>query len=157
MALHDMAMTRFGQWWKRAVRCGYAYADGAARHGRTPERHFVRQVTSAIFWGLLLPLIVVCLAWPTSGASLVLLCGYAVLFWRSERYYRINRGWLGADARLYAAFCVLAKFPNIAGILKYCWRRIWGKPAQIIEHRAAQTAPTALFSGLSSIGCDNNR
>ena len=29
MTLHDMAMTRFGQWWKRTVRAGHAYAEGA--------------------------------------------------------------------------------------------------------------------------------
>ena len=136
-----MAMTRFAQWWKRAVRCGHAYAEGAARYGRTPERHFVRQVGSTIFWGLLLPLIAVGLAWPTHGASLVLLCGYLVLFWRSERYFRIGRGWRAADARLYAAFCVLAKFPHVAGMVKYWSRRIRGKPAQIIEYRGSQTAP----------------
>ena len=29
MTLHDAAMTRFGQWWKRIVRGGHAYAEGA--------------------------------------------------------------------------------------------------------------------------------
>lgn len=143
MTLHDMAMTRFAQWWKRAVRCGHAYAEGAVRYGRTPERHFVRPVASTIFWGLLLPLIVFGLAWPTYGASLVLLCGYLVLFWRSERYSRISRGWQAADARLYAAFCVMAKFPHVAGMVKYWSRRIQGKPAQIIEYRGFQTALAA--------------
>ena len=28
MTLHDAAMTRFSQWWKRSVRCGWAYAQG---------------------------------------------------------------------------------------------------------------------------------
>ena len=138
MTLHDMAMTRFAQWWKRAVRCGHAYAEGVARYGRTPERHYVRQVGSTIFWGLLLPLIALGLAWPTYGASLVLLCGYLVVFWRSERYSRIGRGWPAADARLYAAFCVLAKFPHVAGVVTYWSRRIRGKPAQIIEYRGTE-------------------
>jgi GT2 family glycosyltransferase len=157
MTLHDMAMTRFAQWWKRAVRCGHAYAEGAARHGRTPERHFVRQMRSTIFWGLLLPLIVIGLAWPTHGASLILLCGYLVLFWRSERFFRIGRGWRADDARLYAAFCVLAKFPHLAGMVKYWSRRIRGKPVQIIEYRGAQKALTTPHPELSPITCDHNR
>jgi len=33
MATHDMAMTRFRQWWRRSVRTGHAYAEGAARRG----------------------------------------------------------------------------------------------------------------------------
>jgi GT2 family glycosyltransferase len=157
MTLHDIAMTRFAQWWKRAVRCGHAYAEGMARYGRTPERHFVRQVGSAMFWGLLLPLIVFGLAWPTHGASLVLLCGYPVLFWRSERFFRSGRGWRAADARLYAAFCVLAKFPHVAGIAKYWSRRIRGKPVQIIEYRVAKTAILAPHPVPSPINCDDDR
>ena len=34
MTLHDAAMTRFSQFWKRAKRAGHAYAEGAAVHGR---------------------------------------------------------------------------------------------------------------------------
>ncbi len=34
MTMHDAAMMHFGQWWKRNVRAGYAYAQGAALHGR---------------------------------------------------------------------------------------------------------------------------
>jgi glycosyltransferase involved in cell wall biosynthesis len=33
MTLHDAAMTRFGQWWKRNVRAGHAFAEGNWRHG----------------------------------------------------------------------------------------------------------------------------
>ena len=36
MTLHDAAMTRFGQWWRRALRGGHAAAEGAARHGDAP-------------------------------------------------------------------------------------------------------------------------
>ena len=75
-----MAMTRFAQWWRRSVRAGHAYAEGAARYGRTPERHFVRQVRSILFWGIGLPAAAVVLAWPTRGLSLALLAGYPVLF-----------------------------------------------------------------------------
>jgi GT2 family glycosyltransferase len=143
MTIHDMAMTRFAQWWKRAVRCGHAYAEGTARYGHTEERHFVPQFRSTVFWGLLLPLLAVGLAWPTRGVSLALVVGYAILFWRTERYYRLSRRWPAADARLYAAFCVMAKFPQVIGIATYWSRRIRGKPAQIIEYRATPVAATA--------------
>jgi GT2 family glycosyltransferase len=140
MTVHDMAMTRLAQWWRRAVRCGHAYAEGSARYGRTPERHFVRQMRSTIFWGILLPLFAFGLAWSTWGASLVLLCGYLVLFWKTERYYRLRRSWTASDAGLYAVFCVLAKFPHVVGMAKYWSRRIRGKPAQIIEYRGTVAA-----------------
>ena len=43
------------QWWRRAVRTGHAYVEGAVLHGRSPGRHNVRPVLSAAFWGLLMP------------------------------------------------------------------------------------------------------
>ena len=42
MALDDIAMYRFRQWWRRSTRTGHAYAEGSAMYGHTPERHFVR-------------------------------------------------------------------------------------------------------------------
>ena len=150
MTIHDIAMTRFGQWWKRAVRCGHAYAEGAARYGRTEERHFVRQFRSTLVWGLLLPLLAVGLAWPTRGVSLALVIGYAILFWRTERYYRLSRRWSMADAWLYAAFCVLAKFPELVGIMTYWSRRIRGKPTQIIEYRPTKVTAIATPVGLNT-------
>ena len=76
MTLHDMAMTSFRQWWRRSTRTGHAYAEGSAMYGRTPERHFVRQTRSALFWGFFGPLTALALAWPTRGVSLFLLAGY---------------------------------------------------------------------------------
>ena len=52
MTLHDIAMTRFGQWWRRCVRTGYAYPDLMHLHGKAPERHFVREVRSILISGV---------------------------------------------------------------------------------------------------------
>ena len=53
MALHDADMTRFSQWWTRAVRSGYASAQGAYLHGAGPERHQVWESRRAWLWGVL--------------------------------------------------------------------------------------------------------
>lgn len=134
MALHDMAMTRFGQWWRRNVRAGHAFAEGTARHGRPPERHFVPQARSAALWGLLVPAAIVAPAWSTSGASLALLAGYGLLFARIARG-RCRRGDSARDARLYALFCVLGKFPQAFGLLRYWAGRLSGRRSGIIEHK----------------------
>ena len=55
MTLHDAAMTKFGEFWQRSKRAGHAYAQGAAVHGRHPERHNVKPTLSAILWGMMLP------------------------------------------------------------------------------------------------------
>lgn len=134
MTLHDMAMTRFRQWWLRSVRTGHAYAEGTAMHGRPPERHFVPQVRSVLFWGLLIPLVTLVLAWPTSGVSLLLLFGYGLLYYRIYRRRR-RQGDSARDSRLYALFCVLGKFPQAFGLLRYWAGRLSGRRSGIIEHK----------------------
>jgi GT2 family glycosyltransferase len=137
MTVHDMAMSRFAQWWRRTVRAGHAYAEGAARHGRGPERHFVRDVRSILFWGAGVPIAAALLAWPTYGLSLALLAGYPVLFAKTARYYHRRRGWPASDARLFAAACVVGKFPQAIGVARYWAGRIGGRPSRIIEYKGA--------------------
>lgn len=134
MASHDMAMTRFSQWWRRSVRTGHAYAEGVVRHGRSPDRHFVSQLRSVLFWGLVLPSIALVLAWPTRGASFLLLLGYPWLFMRIRRHAR-RRELSEADSRLFAFACVLAKFPQLIGAAQYWLGRIVGSHSRIIEYK----------------------
>jgi glycosyltransferase involved in cell wall biosynthesis len=138
MSLHDMAMTHFAQWWRRSVRSGYAFAEGAVLHGAPPERHFVRQVRSVAFWGLFVPLLTLALAWPTSGASVLLLFGYVLLVVRTYQSRR-RRGDTPGDCRLYAFFCVLGKFPQSLGLGRYWLGRLSGRRSAVIEYRQART------------------
>ena len=140
MTLHDMAMTSFRQWWRRSTRTGHAYAEGSSMYGRTYERHFVRQTRSAIFWGILIPLTALGLAWPTRGISLTLLVGYFFLYRRTSRYYTCQRGWPLADARLYAFWIVLAKFPHALGVIRYWLGWLSGRRSPVIEYRGAVPA-----------------
>ncbi|MCZ7679547.1 MAG: hypothetical protein M5U28_12600 [Sandaracinaceae bacterium] len=55
MTLHDAAMTRFSQWWRRAERSGHAYAELAAMHGAPPERCYVRETRRIWAWGAAVP------------------------------------------------------------------------------------------------------
>lgn len=139
-SLHDMPMTRFNQWWLRNVRTGYGYADGARLHGKPPERHCMREVRSILLWGVALPAISLALAWPTWGASLLLLAGYPLMYRRIRRY-AIGRGWSEPDARLFARSCMLAKFPNAWGLFTYWYRRCTRHELRNIEYRTAVVAP----------------
>jgi GT2 family glycosyltransferase len=141
MARHDIAMTRFGQWWRRAVRSGHAYAEGAARHGRGPERYSVREVRGILFWGTFLPLVALGAAWPSGGISLALLIAYPVQYARIRRRV-LGRGFSRSDARLYALACLLAKFPQTLGILKYWAARLRGRRTRLIEYKAVANART---------------
>jgi glycosyltransferase involved in cell wall biosynthesis len=143
MTLHDAAMTRFGQWWKRMVRGGWAYAEGSAMHGAPPEKHCVKQSRSAWAWGLVLPLVALLLAWPTRGLSLLLLpLGYGALAAKIYRYRR-GRGDTPRDARRYALFTAIGKIPEATGQLRYYRTRWSGRRATLIEYKgAAPAVPT---------------
>jgi hypothetical protein len=136
MGNHDIAMTRFSQWWWRSLRAGHAYAEGAARHGRSHDRHFVSQVRGALFWGLALPMAALGLAWPTWGLSLGLLAGYPLLY-RRVALSRRRSGDRPDDSRLYALFCVLAKGPHALGVLRYVRRRLVAAQPKIIEYKTS--------------------
>src|SRR5204863_7260044 len=91
MTLHDAAMTRFSQWWRREKRTGYAIAEAAHRFGHTPERFRVRGAWRNWFWGLMLPLLALCSAYPTRGWSLLLLFAYPLQWLKLHRHCRRRR------------------------------------------------------------------
>lgn len=134
MTLHDAAMSRFGQWWKRNLRAGHAFAEGARLHGAPPERHFVRETRRALFWGALLPTVAGAAFLPTLGASGALLFGYPVSAARVYRGLR-RRGRPPGDAALAGAFLTLGKFAEAQGALKFYLDRARGRRAGIIEYK----------------------
>lgn len=141
MTLHDAAMTRFIQWWTRTKRAGHAYACSVFLHGKPPERHNVRERRSAVVWGAVIPLAFVLAALFSRGWGLLLLVIYPIQMARIARYRR-QRGESFADACLYGFFCVLGKFPEVSGILKFHLERWTGKQAKIFEYKGP-AAPSA--------------
>jgi len=135
MTLHDAAMTRFSQFWKRSVRGGWAYAQGVAMYGKPPERHCVRQYYNTWFYGAILPIIMPALAWPTYGISLAALVFiYARHIWK-VRNDRIRHGDDKRHALTYAKLATIAKFPEAIGQAQYWLTRLRGKQATIIEYK----------------------
>lgn len=134
MTLHDAAMTQFGQWWRRSLRAGHSFAEGVALHGHEPERHWVREARSNWFWGLGVPALAVGAAIPTMGLSLLLFLGYGAQVARVYRSMR-RRGMPAADARLYAFFVVLGKFPQVCGQILYWTKRLSGRRGGLIEYK----------------------
>jgi GT2 family glycosyltransferase len=135
MARHDIAMTRFSEWWRRSKRTGHAFAQVAALHGASPERYFVRDCQRIWLWALVLPVLALCLAPFTQGFSmLILFCAYALQFARSC-YRGRTRGWRTGDALLYSFFTMLFKFPALLGLIEYYWRDWRGHAFKIIEYK----------------------
>lgn len=134
MVFHDAAMTSFAQWWRRSVRTGWSFAEGASIHGASPERHKRREMRSAWVWGVLLPTAALLLAVPTRGVSLALFAGYPVLLARVYAKTR-RRGLPAGDSLLLAAFTVLGKFPQALGQLQFRVLRARGRGRRVIDWR----------------------
>jgi len=134
MAQHDMRMSHWQQWWRRAVRTGYGYAEGAWRYGRAPERLWVHESLSTGFWGLVLPVLAWAAAWPTRGLSLLSLLGYPALMLRLVPRQR-RRGYSYADSLLYALSCVLAKFPQLVGQMRFLHGLVRRRPSRLIKYK----------------------
>ena len=135
MTLHDADMSKISQWWMRAVRSGHAYAEGQSRHGLLLGGYYARDVWSILIWALIMPVLGVALAYWTFGLSLLLLiAGYANL-WRRIRNFQTGRGTSAEDASLYATYCVMAKWPQMHGILTYWKNRFLGRGPKIIEYK----------------------
>jgi len=130
MALHDAAMTRFGQWWRRAVRAGYAFAEGAYLHGAAPERHWVRESRRALVWGILFPFGIIVLA-AMDLRWLLLFLAYPAQIVRLA----LTGGRAPGDNWLQAVFWVLGRFPEGVGQVKFLLNRILGRRHVLIEYK----------------------
>jgi hypothetical protein len=131
MTLHDAAMTKFGQWWKRMLRSGYAMAEGTFLHGAPPERHKVKESRRAWLWGLGIPVVAITtsvLFWPLGAAAFAIYPLQAVrLAIRGKRSLREN--WL------HAAFLVIGKFPEMLGQLRFFILLCLGRKSRLIEYK----------------------
>jgi GT2 family glycosyltransferase len=131
MAWHDANMLRLSQWWRRTLRSGHAFAEGAALHGRPPERHFAGETRRALLWGAALPLAILALACVTPLAWL-LLSIYPL------QWLRIGRRLARQHAPipwLQGLFLLLGRFPEALGALKFYRGRLVGRRSGLIEYK----------------------
>jgi hypothetical protein len=124
-------MTRFGKWWRRAFRGGYAFAQGADLHGAPPEAHFVWQSRRALLWGIWLPLGCLAIGLMFGGWGWAVWLVYPLQFLRQIAR---NRGPL-SERTLMALFQLLARFPEGWGQIKFMRDRMLGRSGNLIEYK----------------------
>ena len=117
MSEHDAAIHRFSQWWRRALRSGFGYAQVWSVMRSPPERIYGRELRSAFFWTIGFPVIIVVAA--LLFGNPVLLLGLAVGY--ALQIARI--AWRRVPSSIwswrYAAMTMLAKVPETLGALRY--------------------------------------
>ncbi|SDD24626.1 glycosyltransferase [Ruegeria marina] len=130
MTRHDAAMTRFAQWWRRAVRAGHGFAQVGALH----PGHFRVERRRVLAYGLLLPLIALIGASHGPAVPLLVAALYTLSWQRSVRGLQAE-GMAPGEARRQAAFLTLSKFPNLLGMGKYWLTRLARRSPKIIEYQ----------------------
>lgn len=126
MTLHDAAISRFGQWWKRSVRSGHAYGEGSWLHGASAERHWVAETRRALVWGAGVPILIATTSLWLSPWCLLLLAVYPL---------QLLRVWLATGSLTTSWFLLLSKFAESLGIVQFHWARLLGKRRRIIEYK----------------------
>lgn len=130
MSLHDAAITRFTQWWRRSVRTGHAFAEVSARHRASPFGIWKDSVRRTLLWGLILPLVALFGALLVHPAALLLLLLYPLQVGRIARREGGGRmGWA------YGLFTVLGKFPELQGVARYYLGRLSGRRTALLEYK----------------------
>jgi len=128
MTMHDAAIHRFGQWWRRSVRSGHAYGEGSWLHGATSEHHWVAETRRALIWGVGLPVLIAAISALLSPWCLLLLFVYPL---------QLVRIWAATGSLTTSWFLLLSKFAESWGIAKFHWARLLGQRRRIIEYKSS--------------------
>lgn len=130
MAWHDAEITRFTQWWRRAMRGGYALAEATVLHGANPLVAYRARLGRTIWWGIGLPAAILLLA-RTTPWSLALAVLYPLQVVRAARRSvpKQRSTWLAS------LFLTIAKFPEAVGVCKYWLGRASKQETRTIEYK----------------------
>ena len=145
MTWHDAAMTRFGQWWKRTLRAGHAYAEGMWIHGNKSERYNVKPVMSSLAWGMGMPFIAIMCGilgafWPAAWLGVAIVLLMTIVTWVRI----VRRRWITShslsESLLFSTFCLLAKLPQALGVAWFTSNRLCGRRSVLIEYKNTATS-----------------
>ncbi|SDD44372.1 Glycosyl transferase family 2 [Sphingomonas sp. YR710] len=143
MTIHDAAILHFGQWWRRTARAGHAFAELVTRHpdGRLHDYH--RNCRRAMIWGGMVPALAVTLLIETIitrsmlypimlGLLALSLLGQIVRVAVREARTRTRR-----QAVQLSLFLMIGKYAEMAGMARFYWNRLRGRPSGLIEYKKA--------------------
>lgn len=128
MTIHDAAMTHLRQWWRRALRSGFGYAQAWHRTRRRGAEAplYRRELARAVIWAGALPLAALLLAVSVHWA-LLLLWPFAA----AGQYLRMAR----RDRSDAAALAVIGKYAELVGALRYFVRALRGSSGGTITYK----------------------
>jgi GT2 family glycosyltransferase len=134
MTVHDIRITKFSQYWRRAVRSGWAYALAGWRNRKGVGFTYFRQGLKFTLhaFALLVTALASIFYWPLFLLLLILL-GWIV--WRAGRFAH-SKGLSTQDSLLYAALAIPVRFAQARGFLGAMISIASGANAKIIEYHS---------------------
>lgn len=147
MTLHDLDLRRFSQYWRHAVRAGYAYAEMSHRFGGSSDPMWLREsrrnVLAGTFWmawlAAALGTILLASLWAVPGIALWIAATVA-LSARSGWKARSKAPGQPALLLLYGVHSHLQQIPILFGQFKYFRDRHFGKQRKLIEYKEGANA-----------------
>ena len=130
MTLHDAAMTKISQWWKRTLRSGYAFALGSAIHGKSKERYWVKENQRIMIWGIFLPLFIL-----INALIKPIFLGLILIYPAQILRLGLKRPDLGRVKYFWAISMVLGKLPEALGLLRFWINKCTRSSSAIIEYK----------------------
>jgi len=140
MGTHDANMNKFSQWWTRAVRCGHAYAQAYDMSERGSNNKQLKQMTSSIIYGFILPVLLILNIFFTTlqdlsqALTILILVIYIRLVLSSIKYRRKLNDNL-QNSILYGLSIISGKLAEIQGIVTYFKNKALGQASEIMEYR----------------------
>jgi GT2 family glycosyltransferase len=126
MTIHDAAMLRFGQWWRRAVRSGLGYAQAWQVTRRSAAPLYRRETLRALFWTLgIAAFALIAALIVTPWALLIAPALWALQYGRLARRHGRREGML----------LFLGKFAETRGIATHVGRMLSGRAGGTIFYK----------------------
>jgi hypothetical protein len=132
MTIHDAAITRLSQYWRRAIRSGFGYAQAWRTTRRRPQPLYARELLRAVVWTLL-PVLAALVAGLAVHPVLLLLAPLVYAAQIARIALRLGPGDRLAWQR--AALLTLGKFAEIWGALRYVRRAASGQAGGTIAYK----------------------
>jgi cellulose synthase/poly-beta-1,6-N-acetylglucosamine synthase-like glycosyltransferase len=139
MVRHDLAITRFSQYWRRALRSGYAYAEVSERIRRSDLPDWYRQARRNRVQGAMMAAILVgAPIFAVSARSFAPLLIAAAIIAALAVRTALRSHWKKAplSTRLvHGLHSHLVQIPLLFGQLRYQLDRFGGRTAELIEYK----------------------
>jgi len=143
MATHEASLLRFGQWWRRSMRAGHAFAELTSLHPDAALHDFARSRCRILFWagivpiaaltGLLLSALLLDHRWLAFPAAMLLLVSAQIarITLRERHQYGMAR------ALVLALFLAIGKYPEMIGLIRFHIDKSRNRRPKLIEYKAS--------------------